>query len=130
MLGEGSSNNIKPLSNNTVSRLIDEMAADVESKLVKFKREGKFALQIDDSTVIDNKAIVLAYVRFINENYFVEKEIPLTNVSAWASDGAPAMSGRYTGLLAHLKISTGGHHHSLCHSSSTFGCKKVEWCPA
>nr|XP_042912055.1 SCAN domain-containing protein 3-like [Parasteatoda tepidariorum] len=68
------------------------MAADVESKLIKFMREGKFALQIDDSTVIDNKAIVLAYVRFINEN-----------VSACATDGAPAMSGRHTGLLAHLK---------------------------
>ncbi|XP_042898405.1 protein FAM200C-like [Parasteatoda tepidariorum] len=85
MLGEGSSNKIKPLSNDAVSRLIDEMAADVESKLIKFMRECKFALQIDDSTVIDNKAIVLAYVRFINEN------------------GAPTMSGRHTGLLAHLK---------------------------
>nr|XP_042905038.1 zinc finger MYM-type protein 6-like [Parasteatoda tepidariorum] len=85
MLGEGSSNKIKPLSNNTVSRLIDEMAADVESKLIKFMREGKFELQIDDSTEIDNKAIVLAYVRFINEN------------------GAPAMPGRHTGLLAYLK---------------------------
>ncbi|XP_071037165.1 SCAN domain-containing protein 3-like [Parasteatoda tepidariorum] len=58
---EGSSNKIKPLSNNIVSRLIDEMAADIESKLIKFMREGKFALQIDNSTVIDNKSIVLAY---------------------------------------------------------------------
>ncbi|XP_071044605.1 protein FAM200C-like [Parasteatoda tepidariorum] len=57
MLGEGLSNKIKPLSSNTVSRLIDEMAADVKSKLIKFMRE----------------------------------------------DGAPAMSGRHTRLLAHLK---------------------------
>ncbi|XP_071035314.1 zinc finger MYM-type protein 6-like [Parasteatoda tepidariorum] len=92
MLGERSSNKIKPLSNNTVSRLIDEMAADVESKLIKFMREGKFALQIDDSTVFK-----------LVKDYFVEKEIPLANVSACVTDGAPAMSGRHTGLLAHHK---------------------------
>ncbi|XP_071035296.1 zinc finger MYM-type protein 6-like [Parasteatoda tepidariorum] len=113
-----------PLSNNTVSRRIDEMAANVESKLIKFLKEGKFELQIDESTVIDNKA-VLAYVRFINESkeineemlftrtlntdtkglsffklvkdYFEVKEIPLTNVSACATDGAPTMSGCHTG---------------------------------
>ncbi|XP_071042275.1 uncharacterized protein [Parasteatoda tepidariorum] len=63
MLGEGLSNKINhfvPLSNYTVSRRIDEMAADVESKLIKFLKEGKFELQIDKSTVIDNKDIVLA----------------------------------------------------------------------
>ncbi|XP_042895049.1 protein FAM200C-like [Parasteatoda tepidariorum] len=109
-----------PLSNNIVSRRIDEMAADVDSKLIKFLKEGKFALQIDESTAIDNKA-VLAYVRFINErkeinegmlftrtlntdikgssifkmvkDYFEVKEIPLTNGSACATDGAPTMSG-------------------------------------
>ncbi|XP_042912632.1 SCAN domain-containing protein 3-like [Parasteatoda tepidariorum] len=109
---------------------IDEMAADVESKLIKFLKEGKFALQIDESTVIDNKA-VLAYVRFINESkeineemlftrtlytdtkgssifklikdYFEVKEFPLTNVSACATDGAPTMSGCHTGFLGHLK---------------------------
>ncbi|XP_071041917.1 protein FAM200C-like [Parasteatoda tepidariorum] len=106
------------------------MAVDVESKLIKFLKEGKFALQIDESTVIDNKS-VLAYVRFINESkeineemlftrtlntdtkgssifklvkdYFEVKEIPLTNVSACATDGAPTMSGCHTGFLGHLK---------------------------
>lgn len=72
------------------------------------------------------KAILLAYVRFINEQneiteemlfarslitdaegssvfnvvkeYFEAKEIPLRY-----TDGAPAMSGRHAGFLAHLK---------------------------
>ncbi|XP_071044133.1 protein FAM200C-like [Parasteatoda tepidariorum] len=106
------------------------MAADVESKLIKFLKEGKFALQIDESTVIDKKA-VLAFVRFINQSkkineemlftrtlntdtkgssilklvkdYFEVKEIPLTNISACATDGAPTMSGCHTGFLGHLK---------------------------
>ncbi|XP_042902025.1 protein FAM200C-like [Parasteatoda tepidariorum] len=106
------------------------MAADVESKLIKFLKEGKFALQIDESTVIENRA-VLAYVKFINESkeineemlftrtlytdekgssifklvkdYFEIKEIPLTNESACATDGAPTMSGCHTEFLDHLK---------------------------
>ncbi|XP_071032987.1 SCAN domain-containing protein 3-like [Parasteatoda tepidariorum] len=52
------------------------MAADVESKL-KFLKEGKSALQIDESTVIDNKA-VLAYVRFINESKEINEEMLFT----------------------------------------------------
>lgn len=111
MLGEGPSNKIPqsvPLSNNTVSRRTDEMATDIESKLTNLLKKSKFALQIDESTVIDNKAILLD-VRFINEqkeineemlfarsvithmkgssifkavhDYFNEKGIPLTNLS-------------------------------------------------
>ncbi|XP_056647091.1 protein FAM200C-like [Diorhabda sublineata] len=122
MLGEGSSNKISqsvPLNNNTVSRRIDEMAADVESKLTDMLKKRKFTLHIDESIVIVNKAILLAYVRFINEQkeiteemlarslitdaqglsifnvlkeYFEKKDIPLSNVSAGATDGAHAMS--------------------------------------
>ena len=78
MVGEGPSNKISqsiPLSNNTVSRRIDEMATDVESKLTILLKKSKFALQIDESTVIDNKAILLAYVRFINEQKEITDEI-------------------------------------------------------
>jgi len=60
MQGESSSNKmIKsiPLSYDTVSKRIDEMADDIENKLINYLRENNFALQIDESTVTDNRAI-------------------------------------------------------------------------
>lgn len=88
-------------------------------------------MQIDELTVIDNQPILLAYVMYINgkkeiveemlfarslttvtkgssifkivRDYFDEKEIPLTIVSACATNGAPVMLCRHAGFLAHLK---------------------------
>ncbi|KFD45722.1 hypothetical protein M513_13400, partial [Trichuris suis] len=37
------------------------------------------------------------------EDFFKEKEIPLTNVIAVATDGAPSMLGRHRGFLSYLK---------------------------
>lgn len=36
------------------------------------------------------------------KDYFEEKDILLTNVSACAIDSAPAMSGRHAGFVAHF----------------------------
>jgi len=52
------------LSNDTVSKKIDEIADDVENKLINSSRENNFTLHIDESTVRDNKAIL------INSNKF------------------------------------------------------------
>lgn len=112
------------------------MADDIENKLINYLRENNFALQIDESTVTDNKAILLAYVRFINERkeiveellfatslitdtkgssifqaveeYFIRKNVPLTNIIACATDGAPSMTGRHVGFIAHLKKAVPG----------------------
>ena len=56
-----------PLSNDTVQRRIDEMGDDVESQLVQILSRTDHALQIDESTVRDNEALLMGYVRFVHE---------------------------------------------------------------
>ncbi|XP_068246662.1 zinc finger BED domain-containing protein 5-like [Palaemon carinicauda] len=59
--------NVLPLSNSSVSRRIDAMAEDVEKQLISYLQVEQFALQLDESTLRDNEAILLAYVRFNSE---------------------------------------------------------------
>uniref|UniRef100_A0A5S6QK69 DUF4371 domain-containing protein n=1 Tax=Trichuris muris TaxID=70415 RepID=A0A5S6QK69_TRIMR len=119
-----------PLSNNTVQRRIDEMANNVEDALCSSLRTTQFSLQIDESCLPGNEALLLAYVRFIKDEklvqellfakelvtdtkgasifallkaYFAEKKIPLANIVSVATDGAPSMSGIYRGFIAFLK---------------------------
>ncbi|KAI6648347.1 SCAN domain-containing protein 3-like [Oopsacas minuta] len=61
-----------PLSNNSVSRKIEELAIDVEQQLCKVLQTTEFALQLDESTLRDNKALLMAYVRYIHNG--VSKE--------------------------------------------------------
>ncbi|CAH1966706.1 unnamed protein product [Acanthoscelides obtectus] len=106
------------LSNNTVERHIDEMRSDIESFLCNYLQTTHFSIQLDESTLPDNAALLLAYVRFIMnqeiyeellfartlitdtkggsifhvlKDYFIEKAIPLSNIISVATDGAPAM---------------------------------------
>jgi len=50
-----------PLIKDIVSKRIDEMADDVENKLINSLRENNFALQIDESIVTDIKTNLLAH---------------------------------------------------------------------
>ncbi|GFX38231.1 protein ZBED8 [Trichonephila clavipes] len=124
-----------PLSNNTVQRRIDEMSQDVESFLCDYLQTTHFSLQLDDPTLPGNKSLLLTYVRFIMEQehhkemlfartlttdtkgesifnalkeYFIENSIPLSNIISVATDGAPAMVGRYQGFICHLKQNVPG----------------------
>ena len=119
-----------PLSNSSLSRRIDEMAEDVEKQLIAKLKVKQFALQLDESILRDNEAILFAHVRYkddegpreevlfarslmtdtrgekiLNEAnaYLEENNIPLRNTSACATDGAPSMTGRYKGFIAYLK---------------------------
>ncbi|CAH2003227.1 unnamed protein product [Acanthoscelides obtectus] len=124
-----------PLSNNTVEKRIDEMSSDIESFLCNYLQTTHFYIQLDGSTLPDNAALSLAYVRFIMnqeiyeellfartlitgtkgesifhvlKDYFIEKAIPLSNIISVATDGAPAMVGRYRGFISYLKQNVSG----------------------
>lgn len=121
-----------PLSNDTVARRINEMGADTEEQLCAILRDSPFTIQLDETTTSDNNALLMAYVRFkapsseeLAEEFFFskylktdtkgqtifnalnaylqEKSIPITNILACATDGAPSMVGRYRGFTALLK---------------------------
>ena len=122
-----------PLSNNTVQRWVDEMATDIEDSLCSIIRNTEFSLQLDESTLPRNEFLLLGYVHIVYDGvlheelamalslnadtwgetvfeevktYFEKNQIPLTNVIACATDGAPSMMGRYCGFMAFLKAAS------------------------
>lgn len=140
-----------PLSNNTVERRIDEMGSDIESFLCNYLQTTHFSIQLDKSTLPVNAALLLAYVRFIMnqeiyeellfartlitdtkgesifhvlKDYFIEKAIPLSNIISVATDGAPAMVGRYRAIRYKLFETkcVRGVSDTLRHPSTTFSC--------
>ncbi|KRY13214.1 Zinc finger BED domain-containing protein 5 [Trichinella patagoniensis] len=103
-----------PLSAKTVQRRIDEMASDVEKTLVSELQHCKFSIQLDDQSL---KCIVDEFL-FANylkgdakgetifrclEHYLKEHHVPLGNITAVATDGAPSLVGRYRGFATLLK---------------------------
>lgn len=54
-----------PLSNNTVSRRIDDMSGNIIGQVVKkLKQAGQFALQLDEMTDVSGDAQLLAFARY------------------------------------------------------------------
>uniref|UniRef100_A0A5S6QNN7 DUF4371 domain-containing protein n=1 Tax=Trichuris muris TaxID=70415 RepID=A0A5S6QNN7_TRIMR len=107
-----------PLSNSTVCRRIDEMAGDIEGQLICLLKSRSFSLQLDETTLHDSGALLMAYVKFFNakelvegmlfarrirtdnkgatifeeiRGYFEENGIPMENIIACATDGAASM---------------------------------------
>ena len=103
-----------PLSDNSVQRRVDKMAKNVEETLSKMLMTTESSLQLDESTLLGNESLLLAYVRFIKggslcqellfarrletdtkgesvyravEDYF-QKKNKLTNIVSCATDGA------------------------------------------
>ncbi|XP_029654261.1 protein ZBED8-like [Octopus sinensis] len=130
LLGEQAANILQkiPLSNDTVKRRQIEMAENLEKQLVEKLKVSKFSLQIDETT-INNSALLLTYVRYIDAmaiheemlfikklidtrsdtiyaavyDYLYDNGIPLSNLLQIATDGASAMTGKQNGFVAKLK---------------------------
>ena len=102
-----------------------------------------------------NESLLLAYVRFVKDeslvqellfarqletdtkgesvfrvvdDFFKEKDIPLCNILACATDGAPSMVGRHRGFISFLEKScTWSTYSALCNPQAASGRKKPEW---
>lgn len=120
-----------PLSNDTVKRRITDMSEDIECTVAEKMREcKKFALQLDESTDVSNRAQLMAFVRFVSETKIIEqflfcKELMTSTTGAdifqvvntylqekqltWeyccsiCTDGAAAMTGRIKGFISLAK---------------------------
>ncbi len=132
MLGEEAESELSkvPVSDNTISRRVDDLSNNVSGILFEILQNNNFALQVDESTYITGKAQLLAFVWFENEgeimeNYFCCKEMPETTkahdvfniLSSYlescglslnrcigiCTDGAPSIIGSIQGFLSHMK---------------------------
>ncbi|CAL9692042.1 unnamed protein product [Knipowitschia caucasica] len=120
-----------PLSDNTISRRINDMSADIETIVLEKIRISKtFALQLDESTDISGHAQLLANARFVDgdviiENFLFCKSLPekttgeeifrvtseyleqgglkWENCISVCTDGAAAMLGRTKGFVSRVK---------------------------
>ncbi|XP_029640410.1 protein FAM200A-like [Octopus sinensis] len=90
-----------PLSNNTISRSIDEMANDVKHQLINILHRSEFSIQVDDSTVVDNQCLMMVYVRYFSEDLqscdemlFTEKLLLDSNINCSLLGTLAAFSGK------------------------------------
>jgi hypothetical protein len=72
-----------PVFDNTNSSRVDDMSQEVEDALSEILKNTNFALHVDQSTDIKNKAQMLAFVLFENERQITQifcccKELPET----------------------------------------------------
>ncbi|KAJ8948975.1 hypothetical protein NQ318_022999 [Aromia moschata] len=90
------------------------MSYEIESFLCIFLQTTYFSLQLDESTLPEiHEELLFARtlttdtkgesIFSVFKDYFMAKAIPLSNITSVASDGAPAMVGRYRGIVSHLK---------------------------
>ena len=54
-----------PLGDNSVQQRVDKMAENIKETFSKMLMTTEFSLQLDESTLLGNESLLLAYVRFI-----------------------------------------------------------------
>lgn len=131
-----------PLSATIVTRRIDDITEDIKKQLLERLNESPwYALQVDESADVDNKAILLVYVRYIFQDNVHEHILCvcslLTNTTGaeifkslndyisgkldWlfcigiCTDGAASMTGLLSGLTTQVKVV------ALCHTLGNAG---------
>ncbi len=83
MLDEASVTKLKtiPVSNDTISRWIHDIANDIEEQFIEKMRGKRYLLQVDEATDSNKDSLLIAYVRFVdfeslNEDLLFCKYIP------------------------------------------------------
>ncbi|XP_058855396.1 zinc finger BED domain-containing protein 5-like [Acipenser ruthenus] len=133
MVSEDAAKKLKdiPLSNDTVSRRIEELSSDLKCQLTeRLCTCEKFAIQLDETTDVGNAAQLLVYVRYvwlgeIVEDFLFCQELPERTTGedifkllddfmkaeslnwekcvAVCTDGAAAMTGNRNGVVARIR---------------------------
>lgn len=130
MIGESAAKQLRsvPLSDNTISRRIFDMADDINDQLNEKLKGRYFAIQLDEATDSHNDAHLICYVRFIGDDnkfhedllfcrtikfqtkavdlfqmvdsFMAENNINWEACVGVCTDGARSMAGCYGGLKA------------------------------
>ena len=119
-----------PLSNNTISRRIDEISNDIKAQLLDRLKQTYFAIQLDESTDIASQAQLLVYVRYcwseemveefmfchqmqcrttgldvfnVLNDFFSQSKLSWERCVGICTDGAASMTGQHSGAVARIR---------------------------